>query len=502
MCSILQEHALYSPGSDVEDSEGKRAEDFDVNSLAGSVHHTAAGVFRAPWNCPTLIFSISGGPEFSGASFGSGDYLYETILLIWLHVWMEHIEKREMENSADLRDSHQIAIPSFEEGASNDPLFALQCQLDVMLPICLKSIVLRYGEAVQYPHSPTARVVVDERHSAVLEPFVEMLALSLMGQGMAGLKSCNKDGSLEDALSSEEHVLDFLVGLCAVLHPAHMSVLIKKLFLTLRNCEANHIINGEEEVRFEWTEETLHRVKCSRQLRLRASEKLAALPNFVALNYPARFHRSEPAGRPKKPTWTTQYHENSNVQPSDPDDSLYGNDGLLPRTGWLSELLSRECLSICSLSCEAVVAEAMAHIETHEDTTKPSDEKSSLKKRPTATLKREDLLMLQSIAIHAITCVHELLLRRHAMDRRFQKESSRGRIAALFAKPIFEKSLASVRWLARMESTHKVRSLWLLCFVYILQEAPESLLREAVRSYSNPEVSKVIMFCSDFPVYG
>jgi hypothetical protein len=74
------------------------------------------------------------------------------------------------------------------------------------------------------------------------------------------------------------------------------------------------------------------------------------------------------------------------------------------------------------------------------------------------------------------------------MDRRFQRDSSRGRIAALFTKPIFEASLSSVRWLARLESTHKVRSLWLLCFVYILQEAPENLLRQAVRSYSNAKV--------------
>jgi len=45
-----------------------------------------------------------------------------------------------------------------------------------------------------------------------------------------------------------------------------------------------------------------------------------------------------------------------------------------------------------------------------------------------------------------------------------------------------------------MESTHKVRSMWLLCFVYILQEAPESLIRKFIRSYSNPSDLKIHRF--------
>jgi hypothetical protein len=315
-----------------------------------------------------------------------------------------------------------------------------------------------------------------------------MLALALMGQAMSGLKSDDKDSQLESALAAGDHALDFLTGLCAILHPAHMEVLIRKFFMTLRDCETQQF-DSEGDFQFEWTDETLHRVKCSRQLRLRAVEKLAVLPNFVALNYPSRFSSRESPDQQKEATWTNQYTDSSVEESTKVDDSVHGNDDLLPRSGWLAGLLASESLSICSLSCEAVVAEAMAHIET-QDTTKAAAAKSSaLKKRPTASLKRGDLLMFQSIAIHAITCVHELLLRRHAMDKRFQKESSRGRIASLFAKPIFEKSLASVRWLARMESTHRVRSLWLLCFVYILQEAPENLLREAVSSYSNPKVS-------------
>jgi hypothetical protein len=83
-----------------------------------------------------------------------------------------------------------------------------------------------------------------------------------------------------------------------------------------------------------------------------------------------------------------------------------------------------------------------------------------------------------------------LIVRRHTMDKRCQTESCRGRIAALFALPILEKSISSVRWLARMESTHKVRSTWLLCFIYVLQETPEVMIREYVRSFCSPKVRK------------
>jgi hypothetical protein len=53
------------------------------------------------------------------------------------------------------------------------------------------------------------------------------------------------------------------------------------------------------------------------------------------------------------------------------------------------------------------------------------------------------------------------------MDRCFQGEGGRGRIAGMLAGPILEKSIQSVRWLARMEATNRVRSTWLLCLIYI-----------------------------------
>ena len=87
----------------------------------------------------------------------------------------------------------------------------------------------------------------------------------------------------------------------------------------------------------------------------------------------------------------------------------------------------------------------------------------------------------------ALNCVY-LYYQDHfsPMDTRFQTDVLRGRIAAMFTDTLFTMSLQSVRWLSRMESTHKVRSVWMLCLIYILQEAPEVLIRHLVRSYCDP----------------
>jgi hypothetical protein len=480
-----QLRSVTSPGSDVEEEE--------LNRTIDQGYQTRDGTFRFPAHGPVLTFSIQpvrghGRFEFPLAR---GEFLYESILVLWLQAWLDHVDKNSKDNAPSDQHSSTNIIPAFDLGSPLDgAVLSFYAHMDLLLPLCLKSIILRYSQEVQPLHSRTTKAIVDEGHMAVLEPFVEMLARGLMGQALGSSGSAVDEEGLSRALASADIVLEFLIGICTVLHPAHLVVLIRKFFKTLRNSETEHLENEEGEIIFEWTRESLHRVRCSRQLRIRAVEKLAVLPNFIALNFPLKYSSRQPSGRPTKANWRNQFSDTKNEKSLTADDAIHDDiRDLLPPSGWLADLLTTECLSICSLSCEAVVAEAMAHIETHQEGSKsPSSMASSLKKRPTAVLKRADLLMFQSIAIHAITCLHELLLRRHAMDKRFQTERSRGRIAALFIKPIFERSLASVRWLARMESTHKVRSLWLLGFVYILQEAPEGLIRDAVRSYSDPKV--------------
>ncbi len=448
---------------------------------------------RFPWNCPLLRFSVEFEPlqPDGNIRIAQTDYLYESILLIWLRSIKDHTAGQDF-----LQNSILMSTTS----PDNDDFFCgllenFQNNIDLLLPLCLKSIGIRFGHAMKTSHSPITRVIVDKRHMALFESLFEIVPLFLVREAMTGLKSGgkDKDDCLLDVLSKSEPVIDFLIGLYAMLHPAQTSVLTRKLFQSLRRVETEGLEVEANDARFEWTPKSLQRIKCSRQLRLRVVEKLAVLPNFVALNYPMRFPSQKLPTRTNKQTWTNQHADTMKDKPFRSEDLLKDSEYSSPPSGWLAEILTRESLSISALSCEAVVAEAMAHIEENEPKSTLAL-KTALKTRPTISLTREDLLMFQSIAIHGITCVHELLLRRHAMDRRYQKETTRGRVASLFAIPIFETSLASVRWLSRMESTHRVRSLWLLCFTYVLQEAPENLLREAVSSYSKSREVQIHRF--------
>lgn len=376
------------------------------------------------------------------------------------------------------------------------PFYMFHSHMDILLPLCLKSFLLRCTSAL--PDSLSAgRIVLDDGHMQVLVPFVEMVTHGLIGEALAGPDDdAESDLALLKALSTAQLVLDFLVGLASVLHPQQAALLIQKHFEILRDCEI-----PDAHANFVWNKDTLRRARCSRQLRIRSAERLACMPNFVALNYPLKYSDDwarSPEGY--SASWSAQSvgHEAHGQDVASICPYPDGRDRL-PESGWLASIVAGEILSIASLSCEAVVAEAIAHVETSSPEKIGSPRKgsssSSASERPGASLKRDDLLMLQSVSIHAITCVYELLLRRHAMDVRFQKDKARSRIAALFAPIILEKSLKSTRWLARMEATHKARSTWLLCFIYIMQEAPESQLRAIIRSYCFPPVSLLDASC-------
>jgi len=57
----------------------------------------------------------------------------------------------------------------------------------------------------------------------------------------------------------------------------------------------------------------------------------------------------------------------------------------------------------------------------------------------------------------------------------------------MFVNPILQSTIIHVDLLARMDATHKARCIWLLCFLHMLQEAPEFLIREQLRIYCNPK---------------
>lgn len=476
---------LCSPGSDAEDDNADVSQNNTAKFMSKPL---AVRAFRGLPDSPRLLLSVSiGSTNELPASVGTGKFVYEAIMTLWLRVYFDHLEGR---SSLSDQRAAPCAIPDFDPSGprpgTSDSILSFFAHLCFLLPLCLKSIVTRYSKEVLPKCPPPIKVMADKGHMLVFEPFVEMLARGLIDQALTASSSAQeRDISLRRAISSSKIVLDFLIGLLSVFHPEHMHILIAKYFKTLRDAETEHVGDSIIALALEWTEDNLRRVKCSRQLRLFAVETLAVLPSFLALNFPLKVSGNRDLHRSKKASWL---HQCMDVEPdsfssvNDPQ----GEIEKLPNSGWLAHIIMSESLSTCALSCESVVDEAIAHIEVSR---RQLSTTSALKKRPGATLSRDDLLMFQSVAIHAINIVYELVIRRHAMDRRFQAESARSRIAALLAGPILEHSIASVRWLAKMEATHKVRSIWLLCFIYVLQEAPEVLICDFVRSCCNPNVS-------------
>lgn len=470
----------WDPGTDDEDDLG-----------SGDNH----AVLRGPADAPVLLFSVRGKAE-DDLPVASGDYVYETVMVLWLRSWLDdHMEALNSASPSDhAAQTKSFSVPNVKNPSS--PTLSFYSNMDVLLPICLKSLVLRYSVEILPMHPDWTRGLIDERHMKVFGPFIELLARGLMGQASATDSQINEALAISRALESADHVLDFLVGLFSVLHPEHMRILVNKYFKTLRECETEHFTAGFRGDDSTWTPENLHRVRCSRHLRLRAIEVLSCLPSFLSLNFPLKCPGSMKSKDSKSvSSWMYQVSSKADSYESDRDNNIYGSSSRLPMNNWLAEILITEGMSVCSLSCEAVVFEAMAHAEASRDASKrPASAPSALKKRPGASLSRDDMLMFQSVAIHAITVIYELVLRRHAMDRRFQNPACHERIASVVTRAVLLQSMNSVRWLARMESTHKVRTTWLLCVLYVLQEAPASLLRLQIRELCKSSVSSSAMF--------
>jgi hypothetical protein len=479
------------PGSDVDDESASSDE---------IVHGEATSdkpILRNVADVKTLVFTLEGLDSGYAADKHDVPFVYEVTMALWLKSFVTQVETSGSNGAFDESLASRTNSPVINHAnlfrtlcedssvSASAPFYMFHSHMDILLPLCMKSFLLRCNEALSdCPQS--ARVVLDHGHMQLLISFVEMLTHAVIGEALTGPDD-DADLALLKALSSSQLLLDFLVGLASILHPQYFATLVEKHLRILRECEITH-----QDVSFVWSKENLRRARCSRQLRLRTVERLACMPNFVALNYPLKFGDNIRNQFQQSTDWDAQsVAYDTEGQPAASICPYPDGRDRVPESAWLANLLAGESLSIASLSCEAVVAEAIAHVETSSLDKRGSPSKgstSSTSERPGASLKRDDLLMFQSLSIHAVSCVYELMLRRHAMDARFQKDQARSRIAALFAPVILEKSLRSTRWLARMEATHKVRSIWLLCFIYIMQEAPESQLRGIVRSYCSSPV--------------
>ena len=392
--------------------------------------------------------------------------LYESITSLWVQSWTSLAAsmngKSILQGSSDTIPTWPYEVVQGPSNPSSNAIIASSFirNASFFLPLCLKSLALRCSL-----HYTTKMIVpmtfLDDFHMRVLVPMVESIALGTMREAMAGESSAasNSDQMLTKALSISEHALDFFIGLFALLHPSQVATLVKAYFNILKECEDPHRRVPEPTDKFR-----LRRIKCSQQLRLYAVERLAAMSRFTGLNFPLKYSGSYPK-KNQAATWTNQRSNTS--QRTDVIRAYFNKVDRNPATFWLAELLMSHCLSICHRSCKIIIIEAKA-------------QSNALRfgRGVEGSLSREELLRIESVAFHSILCAYELLIKRHASDFRFQTAACNTRVAAMVMGPLLEQSVESVSILTRMDANHKVRCLWLLCILYVLQEGPEALLRD------------------------
>ncbi|KAL7456061.1 hypothetical protein ACHAWC_008790 [Mediolabrus comicus] len=399
--------------------------------------------------------------------------LYESITSLWVLSWTSFAAsmkgERILEGSSETVPTWPYEVIQGPSNLSSDAIIASSFvrNASFFLPLCLKSLALRC-----YPHYTTKLIVpmtfLDQSHMQVLVPMVETIALGTMREAMTGGSSTasTSDQMLTKALHTiSEHALDFMTGLFALLHPSQVATLVKAYFNILDKCEDP--IHRAPAAAADMSD--LRRIKCSQQIRLYAIERLATLPRFTALNFPLKYSGSYP----KKSTpnnWMNQTQ--STAQKNDVVHSYFNKVDRDPSTFWLSELLMGHCLSICHRSCQTIVVEAKA-------------QSNALRfgREVEGALSRDDLLRIESVAFHSILSAYELLIKRHASDFRFQTAACNTRVAAMVMNPLLDESTDAVSVLQRMEANHKVRCMWLLCVLYVLQEGPEALLRDKLSSF-------------------
>ena len=272
-------------------------------------------MFRGVPDGPVFILSSTALDENEGVFVG-GHFLYESIIALWLRSWSEHfLSTVSPKYHGDATSSRTVAFP-FPPFDSLRPVdnsvVSFFHHMDMLLPLCLKSVALRYTAEVLPIYPAATRVQLDVRHRMIFENFTEMLARGLVGMALAGLGSPEAtEKALGRAVSASDAVVEFLIGLIPIFHAEHMRVILTKYFKALKDTETEHL-GGAADTDFEWNEESLLRVRSSRQLRLHAIELLASLPSFCYLNYPCKVEEGGQQPKPAASSWLNQYRPNNN----------------------------------------------------------------------------------------------------------------------------------------------------------------------------------------------
>jgi len=452
-------HLIYE-GSDDEKDNPPKGNKGKLSKLMYLPNQTLGVLLRGRVSSDPFEVSLT-----LGSSADSREpYFYEIIFTFWLHAFSRRLSQLESEKSP----------------MDIDPQMFLR-SMDFLLPLCLKSLALRCS----YKDRKTELIsstVLDLKHLDVLDPLIAHIGFSLV------LSASDTDGpnfnrELSRSLARSDAVVDFFVGLLSVVHPAQSAFLITRYFRTLNDCEEYSLDHIDvEDVR---NLQYLQRICVCRHLRLRAAEKLSNLPRFAALNFPFKYHPNSIYNSNEGASWINQNMTdvpNSGSPIMDPP-----ADDMLPQRHWLAELLLNECFAVCLQSCEAIVVGTVSLVKTA-GSTKTRKKQSAMRQR--ISLSTDDITRHYSIAFHAVTIAYETILRKQAMNVKYQAEGVLNRVAGMFLAPVVSNTIGAVSCLSKMEAGNKIRCTWLLCLVYVLQEAPEVSIRSTILSLCDKSQSR------------
>ena len=413
----------------------------------------------------------------------SSPFMYEMISSLWVHSWTSFAA--QLQGEAHLRGScATVPLWPYEviQGTNNPSVeesiaTSFTRNTSFFLPLMLKSLATRCSKR-QMTFLVVPMTFLDDAHMQVFVPLVETIALGTIRDALSGSNSAsNSSQMLSRSLATCQYSVDFLVGLFACLHPSQVSTLVDSFFSILEECE--HVGDVSPSSSDAEHKRKFRRVKCTRTIRLHAVEMLAAMPKFIALNYPPKYTGYCPKKIDTQCSWTNRNSANplydSNFQTCLEKIDRY------PQSFWLAGLLMDQCISVSLQCCKEIIAEARSQLNTSRYGNKAANR-----------LAQEELLDLEALAFQAASCAHNILIKRHAMDSRFQTIESNTRVAAMFADQVLEKLVLGVSVLSRLEPNQKVRTCWVLCLLYSLQEAPEVMLRDKLRSFCQDDVSAVV----------
>jgi hypothetical protein len=407
--------------------------------------------------------------RFENESVGSCKTLYEVLINVIL---LTQIGQNELENP---RAIHSYQTPSKTLRNSLDFKLheSMPHHMEFIVPLCLKSIILRH---CNYTSGVSTKVCLEKCDFDLIEAFTRHLVRCLIYLCKDSSAENNRETILLNALQSSQIVLDFIVGLSSIIQAKQVEVLVSLYFQMLRDHEMISLQQYTQTEKTAQNEGICHQVRCSQQLRLLAAEILSTIPSFLVLNVPIKYSTTNKLETRNEATaWLTHYVGKMQMKPPVLERSNETVD-----YGWLSDLMLTECFAICSSACHLLVEESIALLEAPGPDRRTN--KSSVRMYPESALGKLDLEAVHGTAFHAISIIYELLIRRHSMDQRFQFESAQGRMAGLLTKTILNQTCDNVRWLAKLDCSNQVRSTWLLCFIHVLQEAPESHIYDFIRS--------------------